>query len=202
MRIFLGLCKDLDIPVVEDKMEKGACIVFLGVTLDSIKMEARLPQDKLDHCLLLVREYPARSHITVSQLESLTGLLNFACRVVARGRPFLRRLYRLKEGMKKRLPHYRLRLSAETKQDLSTWEIFLQSYNGITMFRDGYLTTTGERGICVTRSPAGWRVAKRGQFLSWSWTRPFQQGRQPPVLLSCHGSWWQEPGGTPLRTPG
>ncbi len=83
------ICKDLGIPVVEEKTEKGACIVFLGVTLDSIKMEARLLQDKLDHCLLLVREYLARSHIMVSQLESLTGLLNFACRVLAPGRPFL-----------------------------------------------------------------------------------------------------------------
>ncbi len=92
MRIFLGLCKDLDIPVVEDKTEKGACIVLMGVTLDSIKMEARQPQDKLDCCLLLVLEYLARSHIMVSQLESLTELLNFACQVVAPGRPFLRRL--------------------------------------------------------------------------------------------------------------
>ncbi len=112
LRIFLGLCKDLGIPVVEDKMEKGACIIFLGVTLDSIKMEGRLPQDKLEHCLLLVREYLARSHNMVSQLENLNGLLNFACRVVAPGKHFLRRLYSLKEGMKKRLPHYILRLSA------------------------------------------------------------------------------------------
>ncbi len=104
LRIFLGLCKNLGIPVVEDKMDKGACIVFLGMTLDSIKMETRLPQDKLDCCLPLVQEYLARSDITVSQLESLTGLLNFACRVVAPGRPFLRRLYRVKEGMKKDCP--------------------------------------------------------------------------------------------------
>ncbi len=63
LKIFLGLCKDLDILVVDNKMKKGACIVFLSVTLDSIKMEARLPQDKLDHCLLLVRTYLARNHI-------------------------------------------------------------------------------------------------------------------------------------------
>ncbi len=37
LRIFLGLCKDLGIPVVENKTEKGACIVFLGMTLDSTK---------------------------------------------------------------------------------------------------------------------------------------------------------------------
>ncbi len=43
-------------PVVVDKTEKGACIAFLGITLDTIKMEARLPQDKLDKCLALVKE--------------------------------------------------------------------------------------------------------------------------------------------------
>ncbi len=98
-------------------------------------------------------------------------LLNFACRVVAPGRPFLRRLYSLKEGMKKRLPHYRLSLSAATKQDLHTWETFLQSYNGITIFGDGHMMTTGERGICVTTSPHGWRVEKEGQFLRGNWPK-------------------------------
>ncbi len=56
-KIFLGLFKDLGIPVVEEKTEKGACIAFLGVGLDTVKMEARLPQDKLDQCPLLVRTY-------------------------------------------------------------------------------------------------------------------------------------------------
>ncbi len=79
-------------------------------------MEARLLQDKLDKCLGLVQTY-----ILVSQLESLTGLLNFACRVVAPSRPFLLRLYSLKEGMRKRLPDYKLRLSAGTRQDVATW---------------------------------------------------------------------------------
>ncbi len=52
---FLGICDYLCVPVVAYKMEKGACLAFLGVTLDTIKMEARLPQDKLDTCLTLVK---------------------------------------------------------------------------------------------------------------------------------------------------
>ncbi len=48
---------------------------------------------------------------------------------------------------------------------------FLQSYNGITMFGDGHMTTTGERGICVTTSPEIWRDEKRGQLLSGSWPK-------------------------------
>ncbi len=73
------------------------------MTLDTIRMEARLPRDKQDKYLGLVRSYKDRKHISVIQLESLIWLLNFACRVLVLGRPFLRRLYSLKEGMKKPL---------------------------------------------------------------------------------------------------
>ncbi len=171
LKTFLGLCKNFGIPVVEEKTEKGACIAFLGVTLDTVKMEARLPQDKHDRCLLLIRTYKGRSHISVSQLESLTGLLNFTCQVVAPGRPFLRRLYSLKEGIQRRLPHYRLWLSAGTKQDLGTWENFLQTYNGITMFGDSRMMTTGERGIQVSTSPGGWKLERGVQFLLGDWPK-------------------------------
>ncbi len=166
---FLGLCDYLHVLVVADKMEKGCCIAFLGVTLDAITMEVMLPQDKLDKCLTLVENYRSQSHIAVSQLESLTGLLNFACRVVAPGRPFLRRLYSLKEGMKKRLPHYKLRLSAGTQQDLAMWESFLHQYNGITMFGHRKALTAHQLAIQVTVNQEGWQVEKGGHFLNGRW---------------------------------
>ncbi len=134
LRIFLAICDHLRVPVVTEKTEKGNCIAFLGVTLDTVRMEAWLPRDKLDKCLDLVRSYKDRKHISVIQLESLTGLLNFACQVVVPGKPFLRRLYSLKEGMKKCLLHYKLRLSSGTRQDMVTWEGFLSHYNVFTMF--------------------------------------------------------------------
>ncbi len=80
LRIFLGLCDHLRVPVVAEKTEKGNCIAFLGMTLDTVRIEALLPRDKLDKCLDLVRNYKDRKHISVIQLENLTGLLNFACR--------------------------------------------------------------------------------------------------------------------------
>ncbi len=40
---FLCLCSHQGVPVVADKTEKGNCIAFLGVTLDTIRMEPRLP---------------------------------------------------------------------------------------------------------------------------------------------------------------
>ncbi len=79
---FLSLCELLGIPVVCEKTESGTCIIFLCITLDTIKMEARLPQDKLAKCLRLVNTYRGLNKITINQLESLTGLLNFACKVI------------------------------------------------------------------------------------------------------------------------
>ncbi len=66
------------------------------------------------------------------------------------------------------------------KNDLHTWETFLQSYNGITMF--GHMTTTGERGICVTTSSHGWRVEKGGQFLSRNWPKALS------ARIAAHGA--------------
>ncbi len=40
LRTFLGLCGHLGVPVGANKTEKGNCIAFLGLTLDTINMEA------------------------------------------------------------------------------------------------------------------------------------------------------------------
>ncbi len=82
-------CEALGIPIVEHKTEWGTTLVFLGIELDTIKMEARRPEEKLKKCLGLLKRHGQSKKITVKQLESLTGLLNFACSVIAPGRPFL-----------------------------------------------------------------------------------------------------------------
>lgn len=91
LKMFLGLCEDLGTLIVADKIETGACIALLSMTIDTVKMETRLLPDRLGRCLTLVRMYQNRKHMIVSLLESLTCLLTFACtcHVVAPCRPFL-----------------------------------------------------------------------------------------------------------------
>lgn len=67
----------------------------------------------------------------MKEIQSLTGLLNFACSVVLPGRAFLRRLIDLTLGL--RSPHY-VRLNGEVKADLQIWQSFLTSFNGRTFF--------------------------------------------------------------------
>lgn len=68
-------------------------------------MMSPLPPDKLEKCRTLVYQFSRRKKVTLQELQSLIGVLNFACLVVVPGRAFLRRLIDLTIGVKK--PYYR-----------------------------------------------------------------------------------------------
>ena len=55
---------------------------FAGIELDTIKLEARLPLDKLHKCIDFITAFRQRKKITLKELQSLIALLNFACSVV------------------------------------------------------------------------------------------------------------------------
>lgn len=69
-----------------------------------------------------------RKKVTLRDLQSLIGLLSFACSVVLPGRAFLRRVIDLTCGVKN--PHHYIRLTCEARADLYTWYSFIQHYNG------------------------------------------------------------------------
>ena len=130
---FLGMCREVGIPMAEEKTFPPAqTMSFLGIELDVVKMEARLPADKLIKCEALVAAALRASRFSLRELQSLIGSLNFACRVVSPGRAFLRRLINLTIG--KTSPYYRIRLTSEAKADLMAWSLFLQSFNGTCFF--------------------------------------------------------------------
>ena len=107
---------------------------FAGIELDTQNMEARLPSDKLTKCRDSIQHFLRRKKITLRELQSLIGLLNFTCSVIVPGRTFLRRLINLTVGVKR--PRYFIRLNRETKSDLKLWLNFLESYNGKSFFLD------------------------------------------------------------------
>ena len=127
------LCSYLGIPMAPEKtVGPSTTIAFAGIELDSILMEARLPQEKIDKCQELISIFRQRRKVTLKEIQSLTGLLNFACAVVVPGRAFLRCLIDLTLGI--RSPHFRIRLSQAVKEDLRVWQQFLAGFNGRTIF--------------------------------------------------------------------
>ena len=102
---FLLLCSYLGIPMAPEKtVGPSTTLAFAGIELDTVLMEARLPKEKLDKCRELLSAFLRRRKVTLQEIQSLTGLLNFACTVVVPGRAFLRRLIDLTIGVQK--PHF------------------------------------------------------------------------------------------------
>ncbi len=66
IKLFQKLCEILGIPIIEHKTEWGTTLVFLGIELDTIKMQAILPEEKLKKCLGLLKRHGQSKKITVS----------------------------------------------------------------------------------------------------------------------------------------
>ena len=133
LRRFLDFCEECGIPIAPEKTEgPDQKLAFLGITLDVTRSLAMLPEDKLSRCRELLREAIARKTMTLRELQSLLGHLNFACRVVVPGRAFLRRVYALTQKVKKHYHH--VKITKEVRADLETWYQFFSKYNGRSFF--------------------------------------------------------------------
>ena len=123
----------LSIPLSPGKTQgPSTCLEFLGIVLDSLAMEARLPADKVQRIIDELTQWKGKKSATLVELQSLIGTLNFACRVVPPGRAFLQRIINLTVGLKK--AHHRTRLSKAFFDDLAMWELFVRGWNGKSFF--------------------------------------------------------------------
>ena len=130
---FVSLCHQLGVPLAPEKTAGPDTVLqFAGITLDSVKGEARLPDEKLQKCRVLLHNFYKRRTVKLKELQSLIGLLNFTCQVIVPGRAFLRRLIDLTKGV--RQPHHHIRLCKGSKQDLLLWIRFLDEFNGKSFF--------------------------------------------------------------------
>ena len=126
---FYAMSSDLGVPIKEEKtVHPTTVIVFLGLELDSIAMEVRLPLDKLVKIRAALLDMTKRRKVSLKGLQSLIGLLNFACSVVPPGRTFLRRLIDLTIGPQN--PYHYILLKASARADLAAWSLFIEHFNG------------------------------------------------------------------------
>ena len=163
---FFELCKDIGIPVkLKKTIYPTTCAPIHGIDLDTNKMEARLPQDKLSELRGLLRDNMQRKKIKFKDLQSLLGHLNFACKVIKPGRCFLRRLYDLTCGSHR--PDHFIKLNTAARADLKVWASFLEQYNGCTII-------TGDKFISSNTLQLHTDAAKSKGFACifqefWAW---------------------------------
>ena len=89
-------------PVEHSKVEGPATtLTFLGIEIDTVSRELRLPRLKLARLKDTVEHWATRHSMTKHQLEVLIGQLNDAAQVVPTGHPFLRNLLDAKSLLSK-----------------------------------------------------------------------------------------------------
>ena len=132
---FFKLAGHIVVPIKHKKtVFPTTCAAIHGIDLDTVKMEARLPSDKLAELDSLLQLNMHRKKIKFRDLQSLLGHLNFACKVIKPGRCFLRRLYDLTCGCHK--PDHFIKLNKASRADLQVWASFIHQYNGCTIVTD------------------------------------------------------------------
>ena len=168
---FIMCMNKLNIPLADEKTEGPSEILcFLGLELDSIQMVVRIPMDKIKELLNKIQTMLAKVRTNLKEMQSLIGSLNFACRAIAPGRPFCRRLINSIRGLTK--PYHHLRITKEIKADLNIWQTFLKDHNGISLFHNTQWVSNDELHLFSDSAGGegfGFGVYYLGRWASGKW---------------------------------
>ena len=165
----LDICRELGVTVAPQKTEGPVTsLSFLGILLDTERMELRLPNDKLIRLRALIHEWKGRRACRKRQLLSLIGQLQHACKVVRAGRSFLRRLIDLSTVPKKM--HHQVRLNRAFQSDLLWWDTFLEDWNGVSMMTS--LHRSPASATLTSDASGGWgcgAFTSDGEWFQMQW---------------------------------
>ena len=178
--------QNLNIPVAPKKTE-GPCTVieFMGIVLDSNRMEARLPRDKVERILEALASFEKKRSCTLKELQSLIGTLNFACKVVPPGRPFLQRMIELTRNLTK--SHHHVKLNAGFFKDVLMWKQFISTWNGANFFLPSSWQNTDSLHLHTDASGTlGYGGIFGSRWFQGAW-EPSQELGQPGISIA-----WQE----------
>ena len=179
----------LHIPVAISKLEGPTeRLTFLGIELDTQAMILRLPASKLDELRLLVAQWQGKKFCVKKDLHSLVGKLQQASKVVRSGQTFLRRMFELLKGTSKK-QHF-IRLNTSFRSDLMWWNLFLESWNGISMLEDPAWKSAPFH-LCTDASGSFGCGAWSGHsWFQYSWPECFKQQSIAvkellPIVMAC-----------------
>ena len=186
----LRMCAYLGIPIADEKTVRPTTeLTFLGIVLDTVRLESRLPEDKKQDLLKLVSEMADKRRCTLRELQHLLGKLNFASRVVVPGRTFTRRLYDTTRHASQ--PYHHVHLSAACRMDLVWWKELLLSWNGKSYFLEPGFTPAANLHVQTDAAGSiGYGAICESEWLHgrWSWQQAkccITYQELYPIALAC-----------------
>ena len=169
MALMMMIFKRLNIPIAMHKtVGPVTCLEYLGIILDTEKMEARLPQEKIERICTFISKLYKKSSCTKRELLQLLGHLNFASRVILPGRSFVSYLIKLSTTVSEL--HHFVHLNKECRVDLEFWLRFLKNWNGINMFYNSSFISSFDMELFTDASSTlGFGGYFRGKWFYSSW---------------------------------
>ena len=186
MALMTMIFNRLSIPLATHQtLGPTTCLEYLGIILDIEKLEARLPQDKVDRICEFIKIILHESSCTKRELLQLLGHMNFASRVIIPGRSFVSYLIELSTSVTVKELHYYVHLNKECRVDLQFWLPFLESWNGINMFYDNSYTSNFNMELCTDASSTkGYGGYFQGKWFSSSWPNDIPSPKDKNVSIA------------------
>ena len=196
-----NLLVDLGLKESLDKYHPpSSSMPYLGVQFDSVKMEMRVPPDKLSEVVEDLETWKKKSTLTKKSLQKLLGRLFWISRCVRFSRPFMGRLLQQLRTMYNLPDNKKVPMTSECKLDISWWHRFVRRFNGVELiYRDDPINLTLDQLLDTTAKVNCGDAQLWGggsYFENEYWSRPFPTWLQDPnipihlkefyvVLASC-----------------
>jgi hypothetical protein len=167
------LCARLGIPMAADKTEGPVqALTFLGIYLDTVSMRASIPNEKLVEIQELIATWMGKSSASIRELQSLTGLLNFAAQVVPAGRFYLRRIidHTTHLGTLTSSGKTQCQLTPAVMADVAWWGEFLPRWNGVSLLLDAEWTDAALIELYTDACDKGQGARWGDQWFESRWT--------------------------------
>ena len=188
--IFTQTCADLGVPLASEKVEGPSTqLTFLGILLDTSRMEIRLPDDKLQRIRVELASWLQKESATKREILSLVGLLQHATKVVRSGRTFVARMYQSAAKLEKL--KYFTRLTQSFRSDLYWWHTFIANWNGLCILRKpNHANHVNFRVFSDASGSWGCGAQWERHWFQWQWPlewRPIgiMAKELVPIVISC-----------------
>jgi hypothetical protein len=173
MAVLTHIFNKLKVPTVPEKTAGPSPVLeFLGTILDSELMEARLPANKVKRLREILTKFTTLSTCTKQELLSLIGHLSYASRVIVPGRSFLSSLILLSttvHGL-----YDKVKLNRGCRADIRMWSIFVNSWNGVSLFLDDDITTNADLHLFTDASGIGFAGVFKDRWFQGRWPTGFK----------------------------
>ena len=144
----MNLLQDLGLAISQEKLiAPTTSAICLGILVDTKTRTISIPVDKLLHIKQLCKNWAYKKSATKNQYQSLLGSLLYITKCDKPARFFLKRMLSL---FRSQFQSQRISLSPSFYKDLNWFNVFLDSYNGVTYYDNRPVDESIFLNACLT----------------------------------------------------